>query len=147
MRTSKKGLQLIKQHEGWRATAYKDPVELWTIGYGHLIKHGEEHLLSVTLTPEQGEELLKSDVAWAEQAVLKYVQVNIDQNQFDALVSFVFNLGSENFRTSTLLKQINAGATEAEIRYEFSRWNKAKGQVLAGLTTRRQSEADLYFTA
>lgn len=141
MKTSQKGLQLIKQHEGCRLTAYKCPAGILTIGYGHT---GTDVVEGMVVTAVQAEELLKKDIQWAETAV-NQEGLNITQNQFDALVSFTYNVGARNFKNSTLLKMIKVNPLSINIRTEFARWNKAKGSTLPGLVTRRKAEAELYF--
>lgn len=132
-------IEIIKRYEGLRLKTYKCPAGVLTIGYGHTktAKQGQ------VITEDYAVELLRLDIADAERAVNKYVKAPINQNQFDALSSFVFNLGSGNFRSSTLLKKLNArdylGAAN-----EFKRWNKAGGKVLNGLVRRRESEANLF---
>ena len=140
METSQNGLELIKKHEGLKLKAYLCPANVWTIGYGHTRTARQ----GMVISEQQAEDLLKSDLDISEK-VVKH-SGNYNQNQFDALVSFVFNVGSGAFKSSTLLKKIKAGAPESEIRHQFSRWNKANGKELAGLTKRRQDEADLYFS-
>ena len=141
MKTSNKGIGLIKKHEGFRAKAYKCPADKWTIGYGHTLNVKSTDVI----TKEQGEYFLRQDVEHAEKEVNKH-NLNINQNQFDALVSFVFNLGVGNFARSTLLRRIKAHPNDITIRREFARWVYAGGKVLQGLVTRRKEEADLYFT-
>lgn len=141
MKTSQKGLQLIKQHEGCRLTAYKCPAGILTIGYGHT---GTDVVAGMVITAVQAEELLKKDIQWAETAV-NQEGLNITQNQFDALVSFTYNVGARNFKNSTLLKMIKVNPLSINIRTEFARWNKAKGSTLPGLVTRRKAEVELYF--
>lgn len=141
MKTSDKGIELIKKHEGFRARAYKCPADKWTIGYGHTLNVKSTDVI----TKEQGEYFLRQDVEHAEKEVNKH-NLNINQNQFDALVSFVFNLGVGNFSRSTLLRRIKAYPNDITIRREFARWVYAGGKILPGLVTRRKEEADLYFT-
>lgn len=140
MRTSKNGLELIKAHEGLRLQAYKCPAGVWTIGYGHTstAKQG------MTITAQQAEELLRTDLTTAERAVSSH-GLGLNQNRFDALVSFVFNVGSGNFARSTLLRKIRTNPADAAIAAEFFKWNKGGGKVLPGLVKRRQDEAALYF--
>ncbi len=137
MKISLTGLNLIKQFEGCHLTAYKDPVGIPTIGYGHTkgVKLGQK------ITQAQADEYLKQDVANAEKAVSKY-KYNYNQNQFDALVSFTYNCGSGN------LKQItnNGNRTLAQISARLPNYNKASGKVLAGLTRRRAAEKKLFDT-
>lgn len=141
METSKEGLELIKRHEGFRADAYRCPAGVWTIGYGHT---GPDVKAGMKVSREQAEALLKKDVQAAEAAVGTELPV-LRQNQFDALVSFTYNVGVNNFRHSTLLQMIRVNPLSANIRNEFARWNKAKGSMLPGLVLRRKNEAELYF--
>jgi lysozyme len=143
MRTSNKGLELIKQHEGLRLSAYKCPAGVWTIGYGHTVtaKRGQ------TITQEQADELLRADLINSEESVKALVKVPLQQCQFDALVSFVFNLGRGAFAKSGLLKLINA-KNIVNAAQEFPKWNKARVggvlQALPGLTKRRHEEQCLF---
>lgn len=139
--TSEKGLELIKHYEGFSAQAYKCPANIWTIGYGHTAGVTEGQ----TITAEQGEQLLKKDLAHAERSVNSLVKVTLNQSQFDALVSFVFNLGSGNFQSSTLLKKLNQQDFDGAA-LEFKKWVKSNGSVLPGLVKRRNSEAELFST-
>lgn len=135
------GLRLIAQYEGFRANVYKDAVGKDTVGYGHLVKHGEvfDHALSVS----DAIDLLRKDVAIAEAAIKAGVKVALNQNQFGALVSLVFNIGGGNFATSTLLRDLNA-SKYADAAKEFLRWNHADGKILSGLTMRRMREKELF---
>lgn len=139
MRTSQKGIDLIKKFEGCRLEAYKCPAGIWTIGYGHTkgVKDG------MKISWEQAEEFLREDLKIYEQAVERCVKVPLSQNQFDALVSFCYNCGGEALRTSTLLRLLNDG-NYSEAGEQFLRWNKAGGRVLAGLTRRREEEQALF---
>jgi lysozyme len=139
MKIGFKGLNLIKEFEGFRAKAYKCPAGVWTIGYGHT--RGVTPTMTITLV--EAEKLLRQDVGWAETVVNEYVSVGLNQSQFDALVSFVFNVGSGHFKSSTLLKKLNKGEYK-EVPIELKRWNKANGKVLPGLTRRRKAEGDLF---
>lgn len=141
MKTSPKGINLIKQFEGLRLVAYKCPAGVLTIGYGHTkgVKPGD------TTTAEYAEQLLISDLKTAETVVGRECPT-LNQNQFDALVSFVFNCGEGNFRKSTLLKCVKANPDGMNIRTELARWNKADGSVLPGLIRRRKAETELYFS-
>lgn len=140
MKTSKQGITLIKQHEGFRAGAYRCPAGVWTIGYGHTATAHEGQRVS----EEEAEALLAADLAGAEETVSRLCPP-LRQNQFDALVSFVFNVGEGNFAKSTLLRCVKANPANPNIRGELERWNKSKGMVLAGLIRRRKAEANLYF--
>jgi lysozyme len=133
------GLSLIKQYEGLKLKAYLCPAGVPTIGYGHT----KTAYLGQVINEAQADSLLRSDLKWAESAVNRYVKVLITQNQFDALVSFVFNVGERAFRGSTLLKRLNSMKFD-EVPAQLMRWNKAGGRVLSGLARRRQSEAELF---
>ena len=139
MSLSQAGLNLIKSHEGLRTTAYQDPVGVWTIGYGHTgtAKPGQK------ITEAQAEQLLRQDVGWAQDAVRKNVKVPLTQGQFDALVSFTFNLGAGALGRSTLLKKLNAG-DYAGAQAEFGKFVHAGGRVLPGLVRRRNEEAQMF---
>jgi lysozyme len=137
---SEKGLALTQQFEGLRLTAYQDSVGVWTIGYGHT---GADVHSGLTITQEQASAFLLQDVASAVATVNRLVTVALTQNQFDALVDFVFNAGSGNFAGSTLLRELNASKIEAAAA-QFSRWVYAGGKELPGLVKRRNAEADLF---
>lgn len=147
MKTSNKGIELIKSHEGFREKAYKCPAGIWTIGYGHTkgVKSGD------VITKSQGEAYLREDLNDAETAVNDQL-LKLNQNRFDALVSFVFNVGVGNFKRSTLLKKARANANDASIAGEFRKWKYAKNpktgqmEVLPGLVRRREDELKLYFS-
>ncbi len=138
MLISQAGINLIKQFEGCRLTAYKDAVGVVTIGYGHTPSK-----LGTTITQEQAEQLLKEDLKKFEEGVLELVKVPLNQNQFDALVSFSFNLGIGALACSTLLKKLNAKQYQ-EAANEFSKWVNAGGKPLPGLVKRRQAEKELF---
>lgn len=141
MRTSRTGIALIKSFESLRLEAYRCPAGIYTIGYGHTagVRRGD------VIDEQRAEYLLAEDLKKFEDVVNRECH-GINQNQFDALVSFTFNVGTGNFQKSTLLKCVKANPQNVNIRHEFSRWNKAKGTVLAGLIRRRKAEADLYFS-
>jgi lysozyme len=139
MRTSEAGIILIKSFEGCRTEAYQDAVGVWTIGYGHTIDVKE----GMTITQHQCDVMLEVDIETYENYINKYVIVSLTQNQFDALVSWVYNLGPTNLRNSTMLKVLNAGKYE-EVPYQMKRWNRAGGKVLKGLVVRREAEAELF---
>ncbi|MCU7281712.1 lysozyme [Pseudomonas peradeniyensis] len=142
MRTSQRGLSLIKSFEGLRLQAYQDAVGVWTIGYGTTlgVKAG------MSISKEQAERMLLQDVQRFEPEVQRLVTAQLNQSQWDALISFTYNLGSANLKSSTLRRLINAGdyAGAAE---QFPRWNKAGGKVLPGLVRRRAAERDLFLGA
>lgn len=136
-----KGLALIKEFEGKRLEKYKDVVGKWTIGYGHLILPTESYPLPINEI--QADALLRQDLAISEAGVNKWVSMVLTQNQFDALVSFTFNLGVGNLQNSTLLKVLNQGQLQAAAD-QFLRWNKAGGKEVSGLTRRRIAERALF---
>lgn len=142
-----KGLDLIKQFEGCSLKAYLCPANVPTIGYGS-IRHpnGNKVKIGETITKKQAEEYLLHEVKQFELAVDAMCRDDINQNQFNALVSFAFNLGAGSLRSSTLLKKVNANPNDPFIRNEFLKWNRAGGVILAGLTRRREAESNLYFT-
>lgn len=139
MKTSDRGLDLIRFFEQLRLTAYRDAVGVLTIGYGHTanVREGQR------ITEAQADAFLAEDVSWAEDAVLNGVTTPLTQNQFDALVSLVFNIGAGAFATSTIRRLLNAGLYR-EAAEEFPRWRYAKGKVLAGLVNRRAKERELF---
>lgn len=146
MTPSTRCYDLIKSFEGLSLKAYLDPIGIPTIGYGS-IRHpdGRKVRMGDKITREQADEYLKHEVsAFAEG--INSLGLQINQSQFDAITSFAFNLGLGNLRKSTLLRKIRANPNDPAIRAEFLKWNRAGGQVLAGLTRRRKSESDLYFS-
>ena len=147
MKTSSKGKAIIKRYEGFRAKPYLCPAGVPTIGYGatYYADGRKVTLKDAPISEADADKLLDKMLGKYEDAVNRYVQVPINQNQFDALVSFCYNLGQENLRNSTLLKKVNAkdfkGAAD-----QFLRWNRAGGRVLAGLTKRRTDERKLFLS-
>ena len=141
MKTSPKGIALIKEFEGLRLKAYLCPGGVWTIGYGHTagVKPG------MTITEEQAEQFLKEDMIVFEKAVNNQ-NLSINQNQFDALVSLIYNIGIGNFQKSTLLRKARINANDNSIMDEFLRWVYSKGRVLPGLQRRRLREMKLYLS-
>ena len=138
-KTSPKGIDLIKEFEGFRARAYLCPANVLTIGYGHTktCKPGQ------VVSTAKGEELLIKDLKRFENAVNVLVKVPLNQNQFDALVSFAFNVGVGAFKASTLLRLLNQGNYKLATN-EFKRWVHGGGRKLPGLIRRRQAEANLF---
>ncbi|HDX9359000.1 TPA: lysozyme [Escherichia coli] len=146
MQTSDKGIALIKQFEGCKLTAYQDSVGVWTIGYGWTqTVDGKPIHAGMTIKQETAERLLKTGLVSYESDVSRLVKVGLAQGQFDALVSFTYNLGARSLSTSTLLRKLNAG-DYAGAADEFLRWNKAGGKVLNGLTRRREAERALFLS-
>jgi len=140
MTISQAGIDNLKQFEGYREKVYLDSANLPTIGYGHLLKPGEDFKI---ITREFAEQLLRQDIKTAESAVNKHVTVDLTQNQYDALVSFVYNVGGGAFAKSTLLKKLNSGDYNGA-QNELPRWNKAGGKVHQGLANRRQHEQQIF---
>ena len=145
---SQKGLDLIKQFEGLSLKPYKCPANIWTIGYGNTYypDGSKVKLTDPPITAQKAEELLKFLVQSYEKSVDSFCRDDISQHKFDALTSFAYNCGVNNLKSSTLLKKVNLNPSDPAIRLEFIKWNKGAGKVLAGLTRRRQAEADLYFS-
>jgi len=140
--TGIKNVELIKESEGLRLKAYlPTPNDVYTIGYGHT-KTAEKGMV---ITLAGAEALLLHDLAWVETAIDTYVQVPLNQNQYDALASFIYNIGGTAFRKSTLLKKLNQKDYNGAAN-ELLRWDKQKGKVLRGLTKRRQLEKDLFLS-
>jgi lysozyme len=141
MKTSFNGINLIKQFEGLRLKAYQDVVGIWTIGFGTItnVKPGD------VIMEEKAIEFLQHDLEKFEATINKYVTVPINQNQFDALACFCYNVGSGAFMKSTLLKCLNAGDMIGASK-QFLAWNKAGGKVVSGLTKRRAAESKLFLT-
>lgn len=141
MTISDAGIQMIEGFEGFSASAYQDQRGIWTIGYGHTrdVHEGD------TCTPAQAQEWLASDLQTAQNIVNELVTASLNQNQFDALTSFVYNVGGGNFGKSTLLRELNAG-NFAGASDEFPKWNKTGGKVSNGLAARRAAEQKLFDT-
>lgn len=141
MRTSQKGIDLIKEFEDYSERVYMCAGGKYTIGYGHTrgVQVGD------TCTKEQAEKYLREDLKDAEEAVLALVTVPLTQNQFDALVSLVFNIGSGNFYDSTIRRVINLKISDIEeYRRAWMMWVKSRGKVLKGLVRRRELEFKLF---
>ena len=145
---SQKGVDLIKQFEGLSLTPYVCAGGINTIGYGNTYyTNGKKVTLKdPKITTQQAEELLKHSLSTYEKAVDSFCRDDISQPQFDALVSFAYNVGTGALQKSTLIKKVNANPKDVTIADEFLKWNKSAGRVLAGLTRRRQAEANLYFS-
>ena len=139
MRTGRDGVELIRHFEGCRFDAYLCPAGVWTIGYGHTadVKEGD------SIDQKAAEAFLIEDLESFEQAVTRLVEVPLTQQQFDALVSWTFNLGAGNLAESTLLRKLN-NYQYAEVPEQMMRWVRAGGQVLDGLVRRRAAEAALF---
>ncbi len=145
MRTSDSGVEFIKRHEGFRSEAYLDSVGVWTIGYGHTmnVKPGD------SITEDEADSLLRAELIHYENAVERYVQSELTQNEFDALVSLCYNIGPANFSKSTVVRFINQG-NKRGAAYAFELWDKGRIEgklvILPGLAVRRRNERDLFLT-
>jgi lysozyme len=139
MTTSRKGLQLIKDFEGLRLGSYKCPAGVWTIGYGHTkgVNQGQ------VIDQMRADDMLIEDIAPIER-LLNSIGINFRQEQFDALVSWIFNLGQDSFKNSTILKRIMDNADDTEIADQIIRWVYASGKILTGLKKRRIAEANMF---
>ena len=139
MKISQKGIDLIKKFEGCKLYAYRDSVGVLTIGYGHIknVKAG------MAITQQQAETFLKDDIKPIE-TLLNGMGINYTQSQFDALVSWIFNLGQGNFKSSTMYKYIVARKTDLEITDQMVKWHNAGGKPLVGLKKRRCAEANMF---
>lgn len=143
MKTSQVGVDLIKEFEGFSADAYADPIGVVTIGYGTIKINGRPVTLGMKCTKAQAEQYLRDDLSVFEDAINRLVKVPLNQNQFDALACFTYNLGETNLGKSTLLKRLNAGDYNGAAN-EFLKWNRAGGTVLNGLVRRRERERELF---
>ena len=139
MRTSGQGVALIKKFEGCELEAYQCSANVWTIGYGHTrgVKEGDE------ISADKAEYILLEDLIEFETYVDQLVTVSLNQDQFDALVSWPFNLGPTNLKESTMLLRLNDGQY-SEVPAEMARWNRSGGEVLEGLKRRRKAEGLLF---
>lgn len=141
MRMSKRGYELIKTFEGYFQRPYLCPAGYPTVGYGHLIREGED--FSQGLTEEEANALLRKDIGHYESAVLRLIHVPLNQSQFDALVSFTYNLGPGALQRSSMRQKINREEHE-EVPREMMKWVWAAGKKLKGLIRRRQAEGLMY---
>ncbi|MDC9615252.1 lysozyme [Xenorhabdus khoisanae] len=144
MEISENGINKLKSYEGLKLKAYPDPAtgaEPWTIGYGHTkgVKPGQ------VITEQQAEAFLHQDLLPIYAAIHRLVKVSLTQGQFDALCSFIFNLGMGNFTHSTLLKKLNAGDYQGAAR-EFLKWDRADGREIPDLLRRRESEQQTFLS-
>lgn len=144
---SQKGINLIKSFEGLSLKPYLCPASICTIGYGNTYypNGSKVKLTDPAITQAQADQYLLFLMPPYEKAVDSFCRDDINQNQFDALVSLAYNIGVGNLQKSTLIKKVNLNPNDPTIKAEFLKWNKGAGKVLAGLTKRRQAEADLYF--
>lgn len=140
---TQEGINLIKEFEGFEPEIYLDAAGLPTIGYGHLIRKGEHKMFENGISESAAGALLAKDVWVAERAVLRFIKVPLTDSQFDALVSFTFNLGGGALQRSTLRRKVNR-EEHYEVPDQFMRWVWAGGRRLRGLIRRREAEALLY---
>ncbi|MCR4330059.1 MAG: lysozyme [Candidatus Roizmanbacteria bacterium] len=139
MKTSAVGIELIKKYEGLKLQAYVCPGGVLTVGYGHT-KNVKENMI---LTPQDAEELLIKDLEYFEEKLIDVVKVKINQNQFDALISLIYNIGEGAFNESSLLKFINDNKFDLAAR-QFPRWIYSNGKILTGLVNRRKAEREIF---
>ena len=142
MHISKEAINLIKNFEGLRTKSYLCPAGIRTIGYGHVLAANDNRK---NISEKEAEELLRQDVIKSETSVLRNIIVNLTQGQFDALVSFTYNLGDAALQRSTLRQKINRHEHE-EVPKELRRWIHAGGRILSGLVKRREAEAEMYLS-
>jgi lysozyme len=140
-------IDLIKQFEGLRLTAYQDSGGVWTIGYGTTIyPNGERVSPGDTITSGQAESYFRNDLQRFAQGVEDLISVNINEKQFAALLSLAYNIGINAFRNSTILEMVNQNPNNEDIRGQFLRWVYVNGNVVQGLVNRRNQEANIYFS-
>lgn len=143
---SPKGYELIKTFEGFRTDAYLDTGGVWTIGYGTIrYPNGKAVKFGDRCTKEQGEKYLMNDCKWVNDAIKQNVKRPLTQNQYDALASFIYNVGATAFKSSTLLRLINENKLDSAAN-EFGRWILDNGRVIKGLVNRRAAEKELFLT-
>lgn len=139
MQISVNGIERLKNREGCELKAYKDTGGVWTIGYGTIKVDGKPVVQNMTCSEQEASVWLTADLAWAQTAVNKSVRVKLTQNMYDALVSFVYNIGEDAFYKSTMLRKLNTGDYEGAAA-EFDRWVYDNGKVIKGLVARRDGE-------
>ena len=139
MKISEEGKALIKKFEGCKLESYRCSADVSTIGFGHTkgVSDGD------SCTQDEADQMLTEDLEEFEGYVDKLVTLDLEQNQFDALVAWTFNLGPTNLKSSTMLQVLNEGK-KSEVPFQMKRWNKAGGKVLQGLVRRREAEALLW---
>ena len=147
MMMTEEGISLIKKYEGCKLTAYKCPAGVWTIGYGNTFyEDGSTVKPGDKITQKRADQLLRNILEKKFlEPIRKLIVSDINDNMFSAIVSFTYNVGIGNLKSSTLLKKVNANPNDQSISLEFKKWVKSAGKVLPGLVRRRESESDLYF--
>lgn len=143
MEINSRGLQIIKVCEGLRLDAYKCSAGIWTIGYGSIDDAGVPVTEGLRIDESKADKLLLDDLAWTYKIIARYVRVELNSNQFSALCSFIFNIGSGNFKASTLRQKLNRGDFIGASN-EFWKWRRANGIILRGLVKRRELEELLF---
>lgn len=146
MKLNKNGTELMHHFEGCKLDSYLCPAKIPTIGWGNTFyESGRKVKIDESISQERADRLFEWVAESFATQVRQLVKVQLNENQFSALVCFAYNLGVNNLRSSTLLKKVNANPNDPEIFTEFLRWNKAGGVVLNGLVKRRQAEGNLYY--
>lgn len=146
MKINNKGIELIHGFEGLRLKAYQDIVGVWTIGWGNTFYEDNSKVCEGDqITRERADSLFLAILERFVKSAKKHIKRELNTNQFSAIVSFSYNLGTANLIRSTLLKKLNENPCNPTIRDEFLKWNKAGGKEVKGLTRRRMAEADLYY--
>jgi len=151
MKVSQNLINLLKSFEGCVLHSYLDVADVPTIGWGSTMYKNQAHVqMGETITQEEADDLLLWEISEKTSRVNSLIRVAINQNQYDAIVDFAYNVGTGGLQSSTLLKKVNANPSDPTIRDEFMKWSKAhvngKLVVVEGLRKRRKKEADLYFT-
>ena len=143
-----KGLNLIKKYEGFKASPYRCPAGIPTIGYGatYYPDGTKVKLTDKPITTREADTMLLNMLKHYEQGVDSFTTDKVNQNQFDALVSIAYNIGLQALKGSSLIRKVNLDPNDKTIKNEFMRWTKANGKVLDGLLARRKEEAKLYAT-
>ncbi len=141
MKASPQAYSLIREFEGLRLAAYRCPSGIWTVGYGHTSNVAPD----AVITQLQANLLLQEDIAQCERTLNRY-NLALTQNMYDALISFIFNVGAGNFHRSALLSKIKVNPYDSSISDEFLKWIYSKGKPLVGLQRRRMAEMKLYFS-
>jgi lysozyme len=145
MKIGSEGLKLIKEFEGCKLLSYKCPAGVWTIGIGSTrYADGSPVKANQALPNEEAALMLLTKTVASYEHTVNTIGIELAQNEYDALVSLCYNIGSGNFVSSTLVKMLKAGEPKSEVAKQFLRWDKAGGKPLAGLTRRRNAEAELF---
>lgn len=146
MKLNEEGYKLIQEFEGLQLSAYRDSIGIPTIGYGNITyEDGKKVKMGDRITKERADSLFKRYADIFASEVSKLIHSEINQNQFNSLVSFAYNLGLTNLKNSTLLQKVNKNPNDDSIEIEFLKWVNAGGKRLQGLVNRRVKEAKIYF--